>query len=85
MVTIAGAAGAGAGSGGGGSPPSVMSGSIGLGTLTGKVGVVKTGSAKSAAAAGGGRGLLLWEGGVMLGWWVFVAGVVGGIVGRGVF
>ena len=33
----------------GGSAPSVMSGSIGMGTLTGKIGVVKTNSAKSDA------------------------------------
>lgn len=34
-----------------GSAPSVMSGAIGLGTLTGKIGVVKTGNAKSDAVS----------------------------------
>jgi len=56
--------------GAGTSAPAVMTGTIGLGTLTGRVGVVKTGDAKSGGVAvGRGRG--------MLGEMVLVLGVAG--------
>ena len=62
------------------SAPPVLTGTIGLGTLTGKVGVVKTDDAKSDAAVGRGRiGFGLGELCV-----VFVAGIAalgGGVVG----
>ena len=58
------------------SAPPVSTGSIGLGTLTGQIGVVKTGSAKSEGVrinlgGWGGRG---WG----VGAWVFVMVVGGG-------
>ena len=66
------------GAGGGGSgAPSVMSGSIGLGTLTGEVGVVKTADAKGGAVRrGGGEGWLgmslVVGGGLLVGGWLVI-------------
>ena len=68
-------------------PPSVQSGSIGLGTLTGQVGVVKTSEAKNGAAAapaGGGHWVVWGLGEVLaliLG--IGLAGFGGGVLGFG--
>lgn len=57
--------------GGATAAPAVKSGSVGMGTLTGSVGVVKTDGAKSGGAGGFGKGGD-WEGVGMLvlGGWV---------------
>lgn len=62
--------------------PSVAKGSVGLGTLTGEVGVVKTGLArvKVSDGAAGGRGKMLSAGAVG-GWGGLLVGLVGVGVG----
>ena len=64
--------------GGAASATPVKSGAIGMGTLTGKVGVVNTKDAKSGAVRGGGVGVEVLG---VLACWV-VGGVVGGGMGR---
>lgn len=63
------------------SAPSVMSGSVGLGTLTGQVGVVKTDKAKSEAVRPGERGALLET--LAITALVGVLGIGGGVWGLG--
>ncbi len=63
------------------SAPAVQSGSIGLGTLTGQIGVVKTQNAKNDAVRPGEKGLLLET--LAITALVGVLGIGGGVWGLG--
>ena len=68
---------------GAGAAPAVQTGTIGLGTLTGKIGVVKTDDAKSEALIGREGSGVRWSILGVVGGWVVAMGTGGAIFGLG--